>query len=334
MNKSMRFKYILLILVGIFLPFYLYLPQHNGEIQNMDKTIGVNTADVICIGSSHVFMGINPVQMYRDYGIAAYDIAGGSLSPWAMYYYVKQAIKHQHPDLIVLDTYTCISDEANFSDARAVSNLRDFPLSIDKMEAVAVSRELYNPLEVFVVFPYTYDSYDDYKGLSLIKTPGEKDYNMGYHYTNEIVPYDSEVLFDAATEVSISPIPDKSEEYLRRILEYCQAHQVDVVLTNTPWPEVSAETQSRFNYIQTMADEYGIPFINGCLYNVEIGMDYSSDSSGDGGHLNCFGVSKWTSFLCDYLTSHYCMYDRRDNKEYEVYQEALEKQQNNYEGIR
>jgi hypothetical protein len=59
---------------------------------NVDK----NTIDVLCVGSSHMGSGINPVQMWDDYGISAYSIWGGSQAVWFSYYYLLEALKNRN----------------------------------------------------------------------------------------------------------------------------------------------------------------------------------------------------------------------------------------------
>lgn len=57
------------------------------------------------MGSSHSFVNFNNGTLYEEYGIASYDL-GGSLQPmWNSYYDLKEALKTQTPELIVLEGY-------------------------------------------------------------------------------------------------------------------------------------------------------------------------------------------------------------------------------------
>ena len=120
------------------------------------------------------------------------------------------------------------------------------------------------------------------------------------------------------------PLDPKNEKYLRGIIEYCCDNNIELLLTNTPWPCITEEIHMYFNRIQEIADEYGVPFLNGCLYYDEMGIDYNVDSSGDSGHLNHSGVTKYTRWLEEYISNHYMIPDRRNNLDYEIYEEGLQ----------
>ena len=64
-----------------------------------------NTVDVLCLGSSHTYTNINPAILWDEYGMAAYDLAGSNQTLWNTYYYMKEALKYQTPQLVVVDVY-------------------------------------------------------------------------------------------------------------------------------------------------------------------------------------------------------------------------------------
>ena len=63
-----------------------------------------NTFDVTFLGASFVMYGIYPMELYRDYGIASYNLSTGNQTMEASYYLAKESIEKDHPALIVLDT--------------------------------------------------------------------------------------------------------------------------------------------------------------------------------------------------------------------------------------
>ena len=70
-----------------------------------------NTFDVTFLGASLVLYGIYPMELYRDYGIAAYNLSTGNQSLEASYYLAKESIEKDHPSLIVLDCSRAWDDE-------------------------------------------------------------------------------------------------------------------------------------------------------------------------------------------------------------------------------
>lgn len=280
------------------------------------------SVDVLCVGSSHVYCSINPVQMYGDYGIAAFDLAGGSQAIWYSYHYMKEALKTQKPEVIVLDVYTTsISDDAYF-DSKVQMNLLNMKPSYNKWEVLQTA-EVENRGEVFWEFPITHSKYStlkstDYDGKDETKL-------LGYFYSNRIVEYTPEQIRDVSGVTESEPISAKTEEYLRKCIELCQKENIEIVLTNAPWADITLERQKYYNYVQMIADEYGVPFVNACLYTDEIGLDYMVDSMGDGGHLNYTGATKYTKWLCDYLKENYDLQDRRGDERYSLWMQEAER---------
>lgn len=303
---------IAVLIAGIVSIFYKYMEitqYSKDEFFDFYRHIDKDTVDVLCVGSSHMYCGINPVQMWDDYGVAAYDLACGSQSIWFSYHYIKEALKTQHPEIVILDVYTLpFADE--YFDTKIESNLLGMPLSYNKWEALeAASAE--NKIDYFLQFPVFHSRYN-----SLVKYNFNLDNNgnqkfLGYYYTEQIVAYEKEDIIDIRNVKECEPISHKTEEYLRKSIELCQENNIDIILTNTPWPNITEEMQKKYNYIQQIADEYDVIFWNGCLFNEEIGMDYSVDSMGDDGHLNYMGVTKYTRWLTERIKENYDLPDRR-----------------------
>lgn len=329
MNNIKRLLAISFVVLTIAVCFYLYLPPSSGEIQMMNATLGENRLDVLCVGSSHVQCGINPVQLYRDYGIAAYDLAAGSQAPWQSYYYIREACKTQNPKMIIYDTYMVgsIGDSSiAYEDYQTVWNLLEFPFSINKIRALHDSTAD-SKLGILLVFPYTYDkAYEEgytYPGLTIDKSPVWLRSMMGYTRYDTVDPYKD--AMDVNEIAEMAPLDEKNEKYLKLIIEYCRDNRIDLVLTNTPWPCIKAEDQKRFNSVQAIADDYGVPFLNGCILYDEMGIDYMTDVFGGGGHLNHSGVTKYTDWMGKYLTDNYSLPDRRGDENYQVYEKEIEK---------
>lgn len=149
------FKFAVLIACTIFI-FYRYtkITQYSrSDFFDFFRNIDKETVDVLCVGSSHVYNGINPVQMWDDYGIAAYDLACGSQSVWFSYYYIKEALKTQQPEIVILDVYTLRSADEDF-DTKVQANLLNLPLSYNKWKALKTTGAD-NRVELFFNFQYS-----------------------------------------------------------------------------------------------------------------------------------------------------------------------------------
>lgn len=277
-----------------------------------------DTLDVLCVGSSHIFCGINPVQLYDDYGIASFDLAAGSQAIWHSYYYIKEALKTQHPKVVVLDAYTLLNKDDMFP-SKARSNLINMPLSYDKWQALKVAEDE-EMWDTFWIFPVTHTRYNVLRRKDFDFKGGLNATFFGYNYHSDVLPYDPETMVDGKEIKEVNAITEKAEEYLRKCIELCQAEEIEIVLVNTPSPDISKVKYKYYNYIQQIADEYGVPFLNGCLIAEEVGIDYNVDRRDEEGHLNHSGVTKWTRYIGDYLVEKYDLPDHRGDKRYEAWE--------------
>ena len=66
--------------------------------------------DVLVMGSSQAYAGINTNVLWEEYGIATYSLCSAEESYWSTYYRLKEALSILHPKVILLDakasTYT------------------------------------------------------------------------------------------------------------------------------------------------------------------------------------------------------------------------------------
>lgn len=321
--KAIRIAVCLIIILGV---FYLYLPAHENRIYTMNETVGRDRIDILCVGSSHMFCGLNPIQMYKDHGYAAYIVGCGSQAPWQSYYYIKESCKYQNPKIVIIDVYMMgTRNETEYEDYQTVANLLDEPLSVDKIAAVNAS-VADSRLEIVLRFPYIYDEYESFCGFSRNKFYGIDDnYMMGYVYDDSIdtAELKNKELEDVSKIVEIEPISTKNELYLRKMIEYCRNNGMKVILVNAPWPFIYDEVQRRYNYIGNVAAEYGVPFIDGNAHASKVGIDWYADLRGNGGHLNNSGVRKFTDYVESFICENYDLPDRRVDMDYMSYDMGL-----------
>ena len=321
-NYVVRGTRVVVCIAVIISVFYLYLPTRENRIERMNATVGENHIDILCIGSSHMTSGVNPIQMYTDYGYAAYIVAGGAQAPWQNYYYLKEALETQTPSIVILDVYKFGSDQTgnSYKDSDTINNMLDTPLSMGKIASVCES-VANNKLDVILRFPYIYNDYESISGITVDKFYGNIDYSMGYSFSDYIETGESGYYnkVDARDVSESMEISTKNEYYLRKIIEFCNERDIDIILINAPWPAIQYESQMYFNYIATVAEQYGVPFIDGDMLWNELEMDWTTDSSGNYGHLNHFGVTKFTSYVERYIHDNYNLPDRRNDDKYVVY---------------
>lgn len=99
-----------------------------------------NNIDVLLLGSSHLYTGINPKNLSATLGVNSFILASPGTNIADTYYGLKEAIKTTKPKLVVIETYG-ISDfiphnlkDGGLSDQFKSFNARkDFPTKISSM---------------------------------------------------------------------------------------------------------------------------------------------------------------------------------------------------------
>ena len=84
-----------------------------------------NTVDLLGLGTSHVYEGLSPAVLYREYGIAAYDLCAPAQAVWNSYYYFVEALKTQTPRAVVFDVYMLNTNSEYDTTANAAKSRRE-----------------------------------------------------------------------------------------------------------------------------------------------------------------------------------------------------------------
>ena len=98
-----------------------------------------NTVDVLVLGSSHSFLNIYTEILWRDYGIASFNLSASMQPIWSSYYYLVEALKTQTPRVIVLEGYRLTETDDYLSKGTTIKNLYGMKFSKNKLEALKTS---------------------------------------------------------------------------------------------------------------------------------------------------------------------------------------------------
>lgn len=278
--------------------------------------------DVLFLGSSHVHCNVDTQVLWDEYGMAAYLCTSAEQPLWNSYHYLVEALKTQTPKLVVLDMYCPARFYENYQENWADQNLNGMRISYNKYEAVKASvRE--NHMSYLLGFPLYHSRYGELE---------EEDFqNFFWHREEQARWKGFTPLFTCAelTETDLSYVTeiremtDKAQLYFDKIVELTRQEGIELALVSAPYlPE--EEDQKIYNYIEQLAKEEGLLFLN---YNTtqhyrEMGIDFKTDFA-DHTHLNEQGAAKYARHLGKWLSEHYEIPDRRGQDGYESWEEQI-----------
>lgn len=277
-----------------------------------------NTVDVLFLGSSHAFLGFNTGTLWEEYGIASY-VLGGSIQPmWNTYFYLKEALKTQTPELIVLEGYRVIHDNEYIDDSRIIKSNYGLKWSKNKIDSIKVSAPEERWAEFFLEYTQYHTRYTELSAADFLKNKNDHYYDdwKGFYNlmnTTFFEPVDVSGITDRLA------IHEKTEQYYRATIELAQVNNIPVIVIISPYPGISESHQMKFNTAGDIAAEYGVPFMNCNLLYDEIGLDLSTDVN-DTEHLNYKGTQKYSRFIGSYLKENYDISNRRGDPSYQSWE--------------
>ncbi len=264
-----------------------------------------DSIDVIMLGSSHLGVNVDTTILANQYGIASYKLWGSTQPIWNAYYNLVEALKTQHPKVVVLEALGLAHDTEYYGSANAVKNTFGLRWSRNKVDAIQASFE---PDEVMdALFPLA-QYHSRYAELEA------KDFSYYFwddpHSEHNTQNWDAVCpMEEPSTSQKTLPLGDKQLKYLKKIIYLCEKNDIPLVVFTAPYT-IPDEERARLNTANELLTEENIDQLD-CLTNYkDYGIDFSTDFGDTAGHLNSAGCAKLSSILGEYLRSNYDLPDR------------------------
>lgn len=258
--------------------------------------------DVEFFGSSHCFCSVNPAILYEDYGMTSYNLAGTAQFMPQTYYYLKEAIKRNKPKVAAIEVYAVYADSSNSDFVNSSNtNLQSMLPSVNKAKAL-LDCDAEFPLARFFNYAMSHGGFTSLSARDYQLTHGY-DKNMGYIGYDRTYAHDQFAVSRKDYEGIVLEIPSETEGYLRECIKLCLENDVEPILFCAPYPSASEFALQRYNYVQRIADEYGIVFCNAFDDLNKLKLDFSCDFEDKAGHLNYYGAEKFTKYFGEWLAN-------------------------------
>ena len=272
--------------------------------------------DVMFFGASHTQNGIYPMQLWKDFGITSYNMGGPNCSLPTSYYMLKMAIKYHKPKIAVLDVILSDKNDIIWDYSLAHHYMDAFPLTEEKIEAVNV---LFpdTKAKLEMLFPYYvyHAGWKDIDGEALKKAFSQEHWpTFGAEYESLISSVDAVPEF-VSQDSGNDGIETTGHEYIRKFVELCRENDIQPMLMFLPAGVDEAE-QRAANEVYRIAGEMAVPYVN-LIYEEGL-INYFTDYTDGGGHLNPSGARKVTAWIGNYLTSNSEVIDHRNDGKYSV----------------
>ena len=275
-----------------------------------------DSLDVIFMGNSDTYRGIDPLVMYHEYGFTSYNFVAAGQRIWTGYSMFEESLKYQKPKIILFNT-----DELYFTKQTSYGNSSkvydNMPLSINKIKSVFDSnykRSIIVKMAHFLpIFRY-HSRYNELTNDDLKYAFYNERYALkGMDMVAYQVPYTGPKDYMTDTG-EVMELPEISIEYLDKMVEKCKKENIEFILYHVPSPDSSS--YARYMPVKKYADQKGITLLELNYDNKKIGIDWNKDTSDGGDHLNLYGAEKVSIYLGKYLKDNYDLPDHRNEEKY------------------
>lgn len=334
---------------------------------NVADQLAIKDADVLFLGTSHVLLGVSPMELYEDYGILSYSVASSGQPIECSYFLLKELYKTHCAKTVVLDVSAMFLNE----DTYRTTGLNEFwRYVLENLKGLDLKYELaknYSRYEwsdgflsaIFPIIKY-HSKWTDITKQSFYSAQLDHYYSFGQYMISasnpimiqrEDIDYATTVLSDyrgkktesvsgviTSEEIDTSlyeaSISAENLEYFLKIVEICRNHGSQLLLIKIPSMQLpqrhlSAWTLAKSIQIKELAKSNDLNFID-LLYDVDSLISLETDSSDAGNHLNSLGAEKVSDYLGNYLIEH----GLTSSKSHPAYDNALKKYRKIYSVIK
>lgn len=273
---------------------------------------GEGLIDVLFLGSSHCYCSVYPDYLWRDSGIAAFDLAISGQDKWSSYYSLREALKTQTPKVVLVESYSLIF-EGYGHEGNKYRNLLSHGLSADSI-ALAEKIDGENLWNYILRWPIVHTRYRELTQYDFVQYKpsvygrgSEHDWTIGYGP-------------DLERQISCTDTAELSEdnkEWLDSMLALSRENDFDLIFFVAPM-QLYGDNQQIINAASEYVREQGSVFVDFAKLSHELYFDPAKDFT-DSNHCNAYGAAKVTGYWRDYLQEHYQLADHRGSKDYELW---------------
>ncbi len=273
-----------------------------------------DSIDVVFVGSSHSYKSFIPMELWNEYGITSYNLATSAQSIPCSYYLIKEAIREQHPKVIVLETFGARFNKLYVSEARLHG-------AVDNIQWNSTKIELYNELlsenmekdeRLEYMFPII-RFHSRWSDITEKDITGNKGFLKGARMDFFCYEHKEPVIIEERMDLYEGTV-----QYFDKIMELCEEENVELMLCQVVMADGKKyeQTCKRSNTLMDYANEHGIYTLNLELLRDELNIDYAKDFS-DYSHVNINGAQKVTSYVGNILTTEFDIPNHKGDSGYE-----------------
>ncbi len=279
----------------------LFIPKYLGDsttIVDGFYELKENSIEVLFLGPSQMFCGIDSQKLTEEYGIQSYDFGASSQNLTITYYYLQEALKTQKPELILVEVCEIFEDDSMIDESVLAWNYSPTHFSIEKWKSL--HRVLDGDLKRVISYSFPLLQYHGawkevkMKDLTYIFSD-KRNRSRGYLARDRV--WRQEIDFLAEDEGAEKQVSEDSMRAIDDIVNLCNKNGIQVIFFKVP---VANWTRNDSKITKEYMNRLGLEYVDLNDYLDEIRIDGETDFYNKE-HLNSSGAAKTTDFMAKWL---------------------------------
>lgn len=259
-----------------------------------------DSIDVLYLGSSYAYCDWNPAEIYAASGLTGYVMGGSEQTPAITYWYLKEALKTQSPQVVVWEGSSLFFQRyQNYTQI----NLGYMPWGLNRVRAIFDAAEEEKRLGLFFDLYFYHDRWKELTPSSLRRslTPARADHLKGHTAVSTVYTPESSPWIRDMDSVDMALYEENRADF-QRVATLCAEEGIDLIVTVNPtYSQFSQAVYAMLEEDVTAAGDH-VRFVCWADSFEELGLDRTTCLY-DGGHLNQAGAAVFSRKTGEYLLS-------------------------------
>lgn len=265
-----------------------------------------HSIEVIGYGSSHMWCSLDVMEMYKKYGIGAYNYGCDWQHINTTKLFLRDSLRTQSPKVVLIETYLVnelLQDLDMNGEIYYTKAIDEFDGKWHYLKQ-CFGNNMERWVSYYIPLCAFHDNWINLEKGNFLKNASSRNFyeTMGFLYNEEITL----VTIPEQSVLESENLSNGAMEILDEIVAICSEKDIKIIFYTAPY-------QGSYLYGNAMkqyAKRNGCVYFNLFEYVNEIGINEETDFS-DEGHLNNSGAMKVADFLGEYIVNNYKITDMR-----------------------
>lgn len=284
--------------------------EYNDSFHNLPA----DSMDVIVLGSSHAQYSFMPQIVYQNTGLYSY-VLGSACQPLKVSYeMLKEALKTQSPELVILEIYTA-TPLKSWCEGDSCYVMAEYQMRGEEKQNVIDFLPEEKAMQYKNEFLINHNNWKTANRIEdILKKP---DYSyidpcLGYVCLESVLPVDNWWFPNTYKDIPDVELDDADVKALNNIYDLCKKKNIQLLLYMMPMDGIDELNQSYRYEVWKWATEKNVSYID--FVDKAEELNYRMCVHNDGAHSKLNGANLITDYISEYIVNNYNFLSHESSK--------------------